>query len=233
MITDLICLHDIFGYELPESDTMSSSFLLTRKAMVHQTPTQPSPPLTGCRPNLKVYASGGRSSETGWSCQVRAHQSGNRKDHSGFNLCGEQISHLLPQCFYSFFHVLVSLLIAHVHSSPQTATLASRRESGRRRPRWSWKSGTPGRTSSWRKPKPTTGTGSVEQSKFSLLMRVKLKINHKKRHILAFLIHLLPGDSDRSFSDFFLVGIVAGVSLFINNKTTCSLDSQPILGILC
>lgn len=69
MIIDVICFHGIFGYEVPESDTMSpSSFLLTRKAMVRQTPTQPSPTLTGCRPNLKVYASGGRSSETGWSC---------------------------------------------------------------------------------------------------------------------------------------------------------------------
>lgn len=90
MIIDLICLHDMFDCEVPESDTMSSSFLLTRKAMVHQMPTQPSPTLTGCRPNLKVYASGGRSSETGWNCQVRAHQSGNRKDHSAFNLCGSR-----------------------------------------------------------------------------------------------------------------------------------------------
>lgn len=68
MIIDLICLHDIFDCVVPESVTMSSSFLSTRKAMVLQTPTQPSPTLTGCRPNLKVYASGGRSSETGWSC---------------------------------------------------------------------------------------------------------------------------------------------------------------------
>lgn len=104
MIIDLICLHDMFGYEVPESDTMSSSFLLTRKAMVHQTPTQPSPTLTGCRPNLKVYVSGGRSSETGWSCQVRAHQSGNEKTpHSGFNLCGNRQAIFYHNVFFLFF----------------------------------------------------------------------------------------------------------------------------------
>lgn len=52
--------------------------------------------------------------------------------------------------------------LLYLHLPPQMITLASRSQSGRRKLRWSWKSGTPGRTSSWRKPKPITGTGFIE-----------------------------------------------------------------------
>lgn len=135
---------------------VTSSFFplfLSRKATGRRTPTLPSPASTGCRTNPRVFASGGRSSGIGWSCWVRSslgwehweHWPGSTKIHS---------------CFHSFRSRLIDFL--HVVSAlpPQTATLARRSQSGRRRPRWSWRSGTPGRTSSWRRPRPTTGSAA-------------------------------------------------------------------------
>lgn len=62
--------------------------------------------------------------------------------------------YVLPLRFpYPVLEHTLSLLL-----SPQIKILASRKQSGRRKPRWSWKIGTPGRMSSWRRPKPITGT---------------------------------------------------------------------------
>lgn len=58
----------------------------------------------------------------------------------------------------------------------QMLTRVRRRSSGRRKQSWSWRSGTSGRTSSWRRPKWTTGTRhcssswSLEVSPFCLLL---------------------------------------------------------------
>lgn len=112
--------------------------------MVHRTPMPLSPMLTGFKLNPKACASGGRSKETGWRCSVI-----------------QNTSQFLIFLIVSSSGVSLSNSWTHLPllRSPQIRILASRKRSGRRRPRWSLKSGMPGRTSSWRRPKPITGTG--------------------------------------------------------------------------
>lgn len=129
--------------DLKSLKVTSSFFPLSpsRKATGRRTPTLPSPASTGCRTNPRVFASGGRSSGSGWSCWVRS------------SLGWEHWEHTDSLLSLDFLHVVSAF-------PPQTATLARRSQSGRRRPRWSWRSGTPGRTSSWRRPRPTTGSAA-------------------------------------------------------------------------
>lgn len=61
-------------------------------------------------------------------------------------------------CLFFYQSLLLCVISVFLHFLLQMLTLASRRRNGRRRPRWSWRNGMPGRMSSWRKPKPITGT---------------------------------------------------------------------------
>lgn len=81
-------------------------------------------------------------------------------------------------------------------------TLASRSWSGRRKPRWSWKSGMPDRMSSWIKPKPITGIVFVEVDRKDTRndeSEGKLIFQLMKKHIYSLFLDKKSQDGDGGY----------------------------------
>lgn len=90
-------------------------------------------------------------------------------------------------CLFFYQSLLLSVISVFLRLLLQMLTLASRRRNGRRRPRWSWRNGMPGRMSSWRKPKPITGTVVNDSQR----IETGWKINKNERRLWGYVSY--PG----------------------------------------